>query len=217
MKLEFDRFWRIISKKLSLFSMRPRHTLKKCMHHVSLLCIFKASCQGLQLYFRYKIHSIQKWINCLILFFKDPNKNLNILRYSRKVKFFHNFHIVWKSLKMSHLNFKILAFSTNFCTFKSDLSGNTNWPKVEVFKDSPKLTIFGIFCILLFTQNVNIARFARNVEWNSFLDFQTQWIFLGHFRESNTMFSSDCVCKSTLRLKRMTTTTASNEFRFPLH
>ena len=39
-------------------------------------------------------------------------------------------HIVWKLLKMSHLNFWILAFSTNFCPIKSDLSGNTVWPQV---------------------------------------------------------------------------------------
>ena len=28
-------------------------------------------------------------------------------------------------MKMSHLNFSISAFSTNFCPFKIDLSGNT--------------------------------------------------------------------------------------------
>ena len=36
--------------------------------------------------------------------------------------------------------------------------------KLQVFKNSPKLTIFGIFNELLSTQNVNVARFARNVE-----------------------------------------------------
>ena len=34
-------------------------------------------------------------------------------------------HIVWKLLKMSYLIFSILAFFTNFCLIKSDLSGNT--------------------------------------------------------------------------------------------
>ena len=34
-------------------------------------------------------------------------------------------HCVRKSLKMSHLNFSILVFSTNFCPIKIDLSGNT--------------------------------------------------------------------------------------------
>ena len=32
---------------------------------------------------------------------------------------------------------------------------------------------FGIFNELLSTQNVNVARFARNVEWDFFCDFQT--------------------------------------------
>ena len=36
--------------------------------------------------------------------------------------------------------------------------------KLQVFKNSPKLTIFGIFNELLSTQNVNVARFAGNVE-----------------------------------------------------
>ena len=36
--------------------------------------------------------------------------------------------------------------------------------KLKVFKNSPKLTIFGIFIELLSTQNVNVVRFARYVE-----------------------------------------------------
>ena len=47
--------------------------------------------------------------------------------------------------------------------------------KLQVFKKSPKLTIFGIFKQLLSTQNVNIARFARNVEWDILSDFNTLW------------------------------------------
>ena len=43
----------------------------------------------------------------------------------------------------------------------------------QVFKNSPKLTIFGIFNELLCTQNENVARFARNVEWGFFCDYQT--------------------------------------------
>ena len=37
------------------------------------------------------------------------------------------------------------------------------------------MTIFGIFSELLATQNVNVARFARNVECDFFSDFQTLW------------------------------------------
>ena len=36
--------------------------------------------------------------------------------------------------------------------------------KFQFFKNSPNWTIFGIFNELLSTQNVNVARFARNVE-----------------------------------------------------
>ena len=35
-----------------------------------------------------------------------------------------------------------------------------------------ELNIFaGIFNEILFTQNVNVARFARNIEWDFFYDF----------------------------------------------
>ena len=48
--------------------------------------------------------------------------------------------------------------------------------KLQVFKKSPNLIILGIFNQLLATQNVNVARFARNFEWD----------FWGRF--SNTVF-----------------------------
>ena len=47
--------------------------------------------------------------------------------------------------------------------------------KLEVFKNSPKLTILGVFNEFLSTQNVNVARFARNVERDFFCDFSTPW------------------------------------------
>ena len=57
----------------------------------------------------------------------------------------HNGHSVLKSPKMSHFKFWILAFSTNFCPTKSDLSGNTVWQQTSGFQTLAKLTIFGIF------------------------------------------------------------------------
>ena len=44
--------------------------------------------------------------------------------------------------------------------------------KYQVFKNSPKLPIFCIFNERLATQNVNVARFARNIECDFFGDFQ---------------------------------------------
>ena len=45
--------------------------------------------------------------------------------------------------------------------------------KLQIFKNSPKWTILCIFNQLLSTHNVNVARFARNVERDFFCDFQT--------------------------------------------
>ena len=55
----------------------------------------------------------------------------------------------------------------------SDITVFENRPKCRIFKNSPKWTIFGIFNEILAAQNVNVARFARNVEWDFFCDFQT--------------------------------------------
>ena len=63
----------------------------------------------------------------------------------------------------------VLAFSTNFVLLKSDLSGtNTNWPQTSGLQNLNKMDHFGIF-----NENVNVARFARNVECDFFSDFQT--------------------------------------------
>ena len=51
-------------------------------------------------------------------------------------------HIVWKSLKMSHLNFLIFAFFINFCPVKIDISGNTPCPQSSGFQKVAKMTIF---------------------------------------------------------------------------
>ena len=54
-------------------------------------------------------------------------------------------HIVWKLLKMSHLNFWILAFSTNFCPIKPNLSGYTVWPQVSGYQKLAKMDHFWYF------------------------------------------------------------------------
>ena len=59
------------------------------------------------------------------------------------------------------LNFDI---STNFRSIKSDLSGNTGWPKGSGFLNLAKLAIFGIFDENFATQNENKAHFARKIE-----------------------------------------------------
>ena len=44
------------------------------------------------------------------------------------------FHTVWKSSKISHLNFWILAFSSKFCPMKTNLPSNTVWPPTLSFQ-----------------------------------------------------------------------------------
>ena len=83
-------------------------------------------------------------------------------------------HIVWKLLKMSHLNFWILAFSTNFCPSKTYLSGTTVSRQASSFQKLAKMNHFRHFWLTFVTQNVNVARFARNVEWDFLCNFQTQ-------------------------------------------
>ena len=106
-------------------------------------------------------------------------KNQNLLWFwdCNKIEVFYRFclvHSIWKSLKKkSHTNFSILTFSINFCPIKIALSLFDR--KFRVFKNSPNWPCFSIFNELLSTQNVNVARFARNVECDFFYDFQTLW------------------------------------------
>ena len=103
-----------------------------------------------------KITSVKKW---------PKRSHFTSLQFLRHLK---SKHSVWKILKMSHLNFSIVAFSTNFCPIKTDLFGNTVW---QASLKLSKLTIVGIFNQLLSIQNVNVAHFARNVIMRLFLGF----------------------------------------------
>ena len=57
-----------------------------------------------------------------------------------------------KITKMSHLNFWILAFSTNFALLKLTCLVTLFDCKLQVFKNSPKLTILGIFHELFYSK-----------------------------------------------------------------
>ena len=67
---------------------------------------------------------------------------------------------------MSHLNLPIVAFLTNFCPIEIDLSGNDVWPQASIVSKIHQIDHFSHFNELMSTQNVNVARFARNVEWD---------------------------------------------------
>ena len=56
-------------------------------------------------------------------------------------------HSAWKSTKMSHLSFWILAFSTNFWPTKTDLSGTSVWPEALGFQKTRQNGPFYAFLI----------------------------------------------------------------------
>ena len=60
---------------------------------------------------------------------------------------------------------------------KCHLSGNTVWPQASGFQKLAKMDLFSILNELLSTQNVNVARFVCNVEWDFFCYFQTHRVF----------------------------------------
>ena len=87
---------------------------------------------------------------------------------------------------MSHLKFCI--FHQSFLSISKMTCQLTLFDsKLQVFK--PEWTIFGIFNQLLSTQNVNVARFARNVECDFFGRFSntvlkgTRCTYTSHFRD----------------------------------
>ena len=70
--------------------------------------------------------------------------------------------------------FRFWHFPPIFVLFKVTCLVTLFDRKLQVFKNSPKLAIFGIFNDLLSTWfDLNAARFTHNVEWDFFCDFQT--------------------------------------------
>ena len=82
-------------------------------------------------------------------------------------------HNVWKLLKCRICIFQLGHFPSIFVLLKLTCLVTLFDRKLQFFKNSPKLTYFGIFNELLSTQNVNVAHFARKVEWDFFCNFQT--------------------------------------------
>ena len=97
--------------------------------------------------------------------------------------------------KKSHFT-KLWHFPTIFVLLKVTCLVTLFDRKLQVFKNSPKWTIFGIFIYLLSTQNVNVACFARNVEWDlSVICLDTRYFFrpliLVRIEGSRLVFAKD--------------------------
>ena len=109
---------------------------------------------------------------------------------------FQKKHIVWKSLKISHL---ILAFSFNICPIKIDLYINTVWLQALRFSKTRQIDYFDISN--KHSKYEHIAHLAGNVEWDFFCDFQTSRemeifppIFLSCQRRVRVCVSQECCC-----------------------
>ena len=72
-----------------------------------------------------------------------------------------NTEINWHQIVLLYQPYET-ELSTNFCLFKIDLSGNTVWPQTSDFQNLVKIDHFWH----LSTQHINLAGFARNVEWD---------------------------------------------------
>ena len=115
-------------------------------------------------------------------------------------------HFGWFSniMKMSHLNFTILAFSTYYCTINIDLTGTLN------FKNTPWL-IYVEGCLRLFLGVSNPVYWIPDLEltlmnlnillpgWNPPVRLNRQGLVRIHCRlalGSQTSNCPSCVCKA---------------------
>ena len=90
---------------------------------------------------------------------------------------------MFKNHPKCRIRFSDFGIFRQFLSNKTNLSGNTVWPQVSDFQKLAKSTIFfGIFNELFSTQNVTVARFARNLEWDFSCDFQTPWLLVSALR-----------------------------------
>ena len=69
----------------------------------------------------------------------------------------HSAHSFWKLLKTSHLHFSIVAFFTNFCLMKNDLSGNTVWQQATGFQKLAKIDHFLAFLMNFWPLNASLG------------------------------------------------------------
>ena len=116
------------------------------------------------------------------------------IRQNRPILYFWSTFIYSKCLIWI---FQFLHFPSIFVLLKLACLVPLVDGKIQVFKNSPKLAIFGIFDELLYTQNANVVRFARNVQWDFFCDFQTPFGLVDvDYRLFDFFF---CKCYSTCK------------------
>ena len=125
-------------------------------------------------------HQIHKYLPCnkknympTHSVWKSQKKSHSALRAKRAT---FTFWVAKSSLKMPKMvNFgdflKTRSLRSNSVTRKVTFNGTKN-VAFEKSPKSPKSAFLGLFNELLATQNVNVARYARNVEWDFFEIFK---------------------------------------------
>ena len=150
---------------LSAWKMAPLLQSKNC----ALLSTHPQNTNSMSLHVRIYVS--------LLLFKKYLTINKLEKRLCVAAQFCHLFHDrqqkwdVTQCLKVV----QILAFSTNFCPIKTNLSGNTIWPQASGFQKLAKMDHFWHFW-LTFVHSKCKRSFARNIEWDFSCDFQTPCI-----------------------------------------
>ena len=104
----------------------------------------------------------EQFLTCLVTLF---DRKFQFKKKLVKIDYFWHFWWTFVYSKCRIWVYQTWHFSSIFVLLKLTCLVTLFDCKIQVFKNSPKLTIFGIFNELLSTQNVNVARFARNVEY----------------------------------------------------
>ena len=96
----------------------------------------------------------------------------------------------------SKCRIRILAFSTNFCPIKTDLSGNTVWPQASGFQKLAKMDHFGHF-LLTFVHSKCKRSSLRSQWWmRLFLWFSNTVLtqYFGSSRNQTFTIAFNCSC-----------------------
>ena len=140
------------SRKVNIFAIRD---VSSIWRQLNVMWIFKRDSISLSSLSKFKYLSKKKWIQTSeLIVIPSPEK------IPPSATVYENYYkcCIW-------------IFPPIFVLLKLTCLVTLLDRKLQVFKSSPKWTIFGIFNYLLFTQNVNVARFARNVEeWDFFCE-----------------------------------------------
>ena len=136
----YSCFWAAVVAR----TISQKHFFMKASFSRSKWEFSQVQLQGIWLIFiifsgEFFTYSGNSWLLMIKRSVKKIGRKSNSMEVYPPISKTASMHIVWKLLKMSHLNFWILAFSSMFCLIKTDLSGNTVWPRASGFQKLAKM------------------------------------------------------------------------------